>query len=100
MKPAAAATGLPALRPRDKHPHGYWQFPQFLLTGILLAICLTFRAGLTYYFAQDDFAFLARLAQVRTPLQWLDLFLRNDHFYRPVARVLLLGIPYALFRIS
>jgi hypothetical protein len=77
-----------------------WHPTQYLLVAILLGIGLTFRAGLSYFFVQDDFGFLSRLAQVRTPAQWLALFLRNDHFYRPVARVLLLGIPFELFQTS
>ena len=38
-----------------------WPLPQVLLVGILLAITFAFRTGLNYFFAQDDFAFLARL---------------------------------------
>jgi hypothetical protein len=77
-----------------------WRPSQYLLVALLLAIGVTFRAGLNYYFVQDDFGFLSRLAQVRSLAQWLSLFLRNDHFYRPVARVLLLGIPFGLFQTS
>jgi hypothetical protein len=37
------------------------------------------------------------LAQIHTINDLIALFLQNDHFYRPMSRVIMLGIPYALF---
>jgi len=68
-----------------------------LLATILLGIGFIFRASLGYFFVQDDFVFLSRLARVRELNDIFQLFLQNDHFYRPMARVVMLGIPYALF---
>lgn len=70
------------------------------LVAILLSATIVFRVGMTYFFAQDDFLFLSRLAQVQTADDAVRLFLRSDHFYRPVARVMMLGIPFAAFGAS
>lgn len=70
------------------------------LVLILLSITFIFRATFSYFFAQDDFLFLSRLAHIQGGGDFLALFLRQDHFYRPMARVVMLGIPYALFATS
>ena len=100
MNRAALSGSIPVHTKRAGRLGGNWQASQFLLVAILLGITFAFRAGLNYFFVQDDFAFLARLAQARTPVQWLGLFLMNDHFYRPFARVVLLGIPFGIFQTS
>jgi hypothetical protein len=70
------------------------------LIVVLLGILLIFRVSFDYLFAQDDFLFLGRLARVHNVTDLINLFLRNDHFYRPMSRVIMLGIPYGLFGTS
>jgi hypothetical protein len=61
---------------------------------ILFGIVLTFRDTLSYFFVQDDFNFLSRLAHIQNIGDFVALLLRNDHFYRPMSRVVMLSIPF------
>lgn len=60
-------------------------------------IVWVYRKALSISFAQDDFVFLNRVAQVKSVKDFVDLFLRSDHFYRPFPRVAFLLAEYSVF---
>ncbi len=70
-----------------------------LLAGLLLlaAVWLVFRGALDHFLAQDDFVFLSRSAQVNSAGDWIRLFLRPDHFYRPLPRTVAFTLEWRLF---
>lgn len=71
-------------------------FGRVALVLILLGIVLTFRDAFSYFFVQDDFIFLSRLAHVQNLSDFISLLLRSDHFYRPMSRVVMLSVPFFL----
>jgi hypothetical protein len=65
--------------------------------AIVVAAVIVYGASTRFFFSQDDFRFLARAARVETVADLVRLFLRRDHFYRPVPRVLAIWGQLKLF---
>ncbi len=72
----------------------WWLGYALLLTAI---VALIYRRAVGLTLAQDDWVFLQRVSAVHSFGDAMHLFFQNDHFYRPVPRVLVLGLEYKLF---
>ena len=82
---------------KQRNQQLWWWLGATALFGLIVVI---YQRSLALSFVQDDWIFLQRLVAHDSLGDWLALAGRDDHFYRPVPRVLVLGVEYHLFGLN